>query len=125
MGIPEKDLEPATAIVDKVFGGCLALSVDIIGGSTVYSPSFAKKVVRVTGRTRLTGVAVRPAYNPLVVALREGEMFLVELDPGGRTAAAPFNDAAEEMLQAVEGAGDGCGPVAITRYAYRGAAQSG
>ncbi len=124
MGIPERDMDPALAIVEREFRGCLSLGIDVMGSSTVFPPSFAEKMVRRSGRTHLTGQAVRPSYNPLVVALREGEMFLVELDPGGRKGAAPFNDAAEEMLQAASGAGDDCGSIATTRYAFRGTPQS-
>ncbi len=123
-GIPERDIDPALAVVEKAFGGCLSLGIDVMGGSTVLPPRFAERIVRRDGRTHLTGHDVRPDYNPLVVELREGEMFLVELDPNGLKGAAPFNDAAEDMLQGAVAAGNGCGSVAATRYAFRGTAQS-
>ena len=124
MGIPDRDIDPALAVVEKEFGGCLSGGIDVIGGSTVLPPTFAKKMVLHIGRTHLVGQAVRPDYNPLVVELREGEMFLVELDPTGQKGAAAFNDAGADMLAAARTAGDSCGSVAAARYGNRGTTES-
>ncbi|MGZ4677089.1 MAG: hypothetical protein ACXVK4_16485 [Acidimicrobiia bacterium] len=104
------------AIVEREFIGCRSLGIDIMGGSTVVRPGTAEEMLRGAARRGRTGRAVRETHTPVVVVLRDLDMFLVELGPSGRRRPLPFDQRADALLREARTAGDGCGATAAARY---------